>query len=109
MIVLRSSWSAFDTKDSTNGKKPIGTPRIQRLDSIVRKPKGNDVDSFNLCGDQATHFVSYTENPNAPNFSCNCKKKGNTFEVKPIMHVSSANERKTQVGWATIVRRKVGR
>jgi hypothetical protein len=24
-IMLRSFWNAFDTKDPTNGKKPIGT------------------------------------------------------------------------------------
>jgi hypothetical protein len=37
-IMLRYFWSAFDMKDSTNGKKPIITPRIQRLDLGVRKP-----------------------------------------------------------------------
>ncbi len=54
------------------------------------------------------HISSITfENPNAPNFSCNHKKIGNTFEAKPILHISSANEGKTQVGWAITLRQKV--
>jgi len=56
-----------------------------------------------------THFVNCTKSPNAPNFSYNCKKSNNTSRARPIMCVSSTNERKTQVRWATTVGQKVGR
>jgi len=49
--VLRYSWSTFDTKDSTNGKEPTGTLRIQRPNLGVRKLGGSDIDGFNFCGD----------------------------------------------------------
>jgi hypothetical protein len=87
----RSFWNAFDTKDSTDGKEPIGAPRIWILDSSVRKPRGSDIDWFNLSGNQATHFVGYNESLNAPKKICNRKKIGSTFEVRLIMHVSSTN------------------
>jgi hypothetical protein len=41
-IVLKSFWNAFDT-NSTNCKKFIGTPRIQKLNFGVRKPGKNDI------------------------------------------------------------------
>jgi hypothetical protein len=41
---------AYDTKDSINGKKPIGAPRIQRLDSAIKKVGGSVIDWFNPCG-----------------------------------------------------------
>jgi len=65
-------------KDSTNGKKPIGTPRIRKLDLGVKKPRGSDINWFNPYGNQATHFIDYTENPNVPNSSYNCKKTNST-------------------------------
>jgi hypothetical protein len=104
--MLKSSWSASNTKDSTNGQKPIKTLKIQRLDSCVRKHGGSDIDWFNFCGNQTTHFVNCIESLNVPNLSCNHKKTSNTFEVGPIMCVSFATEGKTQVRWATIVGRK---
>jgi hypothetical protein len=61
-------------KDSTNGKKPIRTPWIQKLDLGVRKPGGSDIDWSNFCRDQATHFVGCTESPNVPNSFYNRKK-----------------------------------
>jgi hypothetical protein len=55
-MVLKSSWNASMTKDSTNGIKPIGAPRIQKLVLGVRKQGG--INMSNPCGDQATHFVN---------------------------------------------------
>jgi hypothetical protein len=34
-------------KDSTNGKEPTGTPRIQRLDLGVRTHRGSDINWSN--------------------------------------------------------------
>jgi hypothetical protein len=48
VIMLRFSYSTFNTKDSTKGKKLTWTPRIRRLNSNVRKPRGNDIDPSNL-------------------------------------------------------------
>jgi hypothetical protein len=48
-------------KDSTNGKEPTRTPRIQRPNSCAKKHGGSDIDWFNPFGDQFTHFVGYTE------------------------------------------------
>jgi hypothetical protein len=103
---MRSSWNAFNTKDFTNGKEPTKTLRIQRLDSSVRKPRGNDIYSSNPYGNQATHFISCIENPNAPNSSCNCKKIGNTSKVGLIMCISFANKGETQVGWVVTIRQR---
>ncbi len=74
MIVLKSSQNASNTKDYTNGKEPIGAPRIRRPNLSVRKLGRNDIDWSNPRQDQATYFVSYIENPNTPNSSYNCKK-----------------------------------
>jgi hypothetical protein len=104
-IMLRSSWNTSGTKDSTNGKKFIGALGIRRPNLGVRKLGGSDIDWFNPCGDQAIHFIGCIESLNAPNSSNNCKKTSNTFEAGPIMCVSFANERKTQVGWVVVVRR----
>jgi hypothetical protein len=38
-------------KDFTNGKKPIGAPKIQKSNSCVRKLGGSDINWFNPCGD----------------------------------------------------------
>jgi hypothetical protein len=43
------------------------------------------------------------------NSFCNRKKIGNTFEARPIMCVSFANEGKTQVGWIVVVGWRVQR
>ncbi len=40
------------------GINPIGGTKVWKLVSSVKKHKGNDMDEFNPCGDQATHFVS---------------------------------------------------
>lgn len=40
----------------------------------VRKPRGSDMDGFNHCGNQATHFVGSMENLDATNFTCYYKK-----------------------------------
>jgi hypothetical protein len=34
-------------KDSTNGKKPTGTSKIQKLDLDARKLRGTDINRFN--------------------------------------------------------------
>jgi hypothetical protein len=95
--VLKSSWNASNTKDCTNGKEPIRAPRIQRPNSGVRKLGRNDIDLFNPCWDQTTHFVNYIESPNVPNSSYNCKKTCTTSKAGPTMCVLFTNERKTQV------------
>jgi hypothetical protein len=102
--MLRSSWNASNTKDSTNSKEPTRTPKIQRLDLGVRKLGGSDIDWSNPYGNKATHFISCTKSLNVVNSSCNKKKIGATSEVIRTMHVSFTNEGKTQVGWATIIK-----
>ncbi len=82
---MRSSQSTSDTKDSTNGKKPIGAPRIRRLDLGVKQLGGSDIDWFNPYENQTKHFTGCIESPNVPNSFCNHKKTSNTFEVGPIM------------------------
>ncbi len=77
------------------------------MDLGVRKLGRNDINLSNPYGDQTTHFVDYTKSFNASNSSYNCKKKGNTFEAKPIMCVSFVNEGKRWIGWAVIVGRRV--
>jgi hypothetical protein len=104
--MLRSFWNASNTKDSTNDKEPIITPKIQRLDLGVRKLGGSDIDLSNPYGNKAKHFVGYTKSFNAVSFPCNHKTIGATFEAIQTMHLSFANERKTQVGWATIIGQK---
>jgi hypothetical protein len=83
--MLRPFWSISNNKDSTNGKKLIGAPRIQKLNSHVRKHGGSDINWSNPYGNQATHFVGCTECLNISNSSCNDKKKGNAFEAKSTM------------------------
>ncbi len=101
-IVLRSLWNASDTKDSTNGKKLIGTPRIWKPNSSVRKFGRHDINWSNPYGDHAKHFVGCTKSLNAINSSCN-HKKGTTSKAWPTMCISSTNEGKTQVGWSITI------
>ncbi len=54
-------------------------------------------------GDQIIHFIGCTKNLNAENSYCNHKKKRTTSNAGPIICVSFANKRKTQVGWAIAV------
>jgi len=37
--------------------------KIGKLNLGVKKCKGIDIDWSNPCGDQATHFIGYIENP----------------------------------------------
>jgi hypothetical protein len=62
-------------KDSTNGKKPTKTFKIQRPDLGVRKPRGSDINWSNICGDKTTHLVDCIESHNTPNSSYNKKKR----------------------------------
>ncbi len=45
-------------KDSSNGIEPIGAPIIQKPMLGVRKFGGSDMDEFNPCGNQPTHFTN---------------------------------------------------
>jgi hypothetical protein len=54
----------------------------------VRKLGGSDIKWSNPYGNETTHFVGCTENPNAENSSCNHKKTITTFDPRPIfMHI----------------------
>ncbi len=105
--MLRSSWNAFNTKDSTNGKNPTRTFKIQRLDLGVKKLGISDIDWSNPYGNKATHFIGCIESLNAVNSPCNHKKIGATSEAIWTMHVSFTNEGKTQVGSAIIIGEKM--
>jgi hypothetical protein len=85
---------------------PINAPKIQKLELKIRKPQGSDIKWSNPLGDQATHFASCTERPNANNSSYNHKNVGTTSDVGLIICVSFAKKRKTQVRWATIIRQR---
>jgi len=95
-----------NTKDSTDGKEPTRTPKIQRLDLGVRKLRGSDIDWFDPYGNKTTHFIDCIKSLNVVNSSCNHKKIGATFEAIRTMHVSFTNEGKIQVGWVTIIGQK---
>lgn len=47
----------------------------------VKKPRGSDMDGFNHYGNQATHFVSSMENPDATNFIRYYKKILTIFDT----------------------------
>lgn len=46
------------TKNSTNGIEFISAPKIRKLVLCVKKLGGSDMDKFNPCGDQITHFMN---------------------------------------------------
>jgi hypothetical protein len=69
----------------------------------IRKLGRNDIKWSNILGDRATHFDGYTKSPNADNSSYNRKNAQTTFDVGLAICVSFAKERKTHVGWATVV------
>lgn len=73
-MVLKSSWNASTTKDSTNGIKSINAFITWKLVLSVNVFGKNDMDGSNPCGDQTTHFVSWVESPNVTNFACNHNK-----------------------------------
>jgi hypothetical protein len=70
----------------------------------IKKPRRSDIEWSNPYGSQVTHFVGCIENPNVENSFYNCKKIRTTFDAKPTICVSFANEKKTQAGWVVIVR-----
>jgi hypothetical protein len=85
-MVLISFWNVSSTKDSINGIECTGAPKIYETHMLgVRKPRESDMDGFNHCGNQATYFVGWMENPNATNFTCYCKKIGTIFDTWPII------------------------
>jgi len=53
---------------------------------------------------QATHFGGCIENYNVNKSSYNCNKTKTTFDARPIICVSFANEEKTQVKCIVILR-----
>jgi len=57
-MVMGSSWNVSMTKNSTNGIEPISALKIQKLVLCVKKLGGSDMDRFNPCGDQVTHFIN---------------------------------------------------
>ncbi len=107
IMVLISSWNAFATHDSTNGIKHISPPKIHKQYFNVIKLSGSDMDRFQPCGDQTTHFTSCMETPNVANYVYKGKKAGTTFETRPTICTSLVNEGKTQVGWVVRVRQWV--
>jgi hypothetical protein len=83
---------------------PLVHPKYKNPESKVRKPRRNDIEWSNLWGDQATHFTSCTKRPSVDNSTYNCKNVGTTYNVGPIICVSSSKKMKTQVGWVIVVR-----
>jgi hypothetical protein len=81
--------------------------KIWKPKSRVRKLGGNEIEWSNPWGFQTTHFTDYIERPNTNNYSYNRKNVGTTFDARPIICVSSAKERKTQVRWVVVIRWKV--
>ncbi len=71
--------------------------------SAIRKHRGSEMDGFNTCEDQTTHFTSWMESFNVTNFAYNHKNVSVAFETRPIICISSTNERNSQVGWADVI------
>lgn len=70
----------------------------------VKKPRKSDMDRFNPCGNQATHFASWMENSNVANFACNHKKVGTTSKTRSTICLSLMSERKPQVRQVVVAR-----
>jgi hypothetical protein len=49
--------------------EPISAFKIRKLMLGVTKHGGNDMDRFNPCGNQVTHFTNWMENLNVANFA----------------------------------------
>jgi hypothetical protein len=64
---------------------PTSTPKIQKPELKVRKPRGSDIKWSNPYGDQATHFVGCIESLNADNSYCDHKKIKTTSNVGPSL------------------------
>ncbi len=94
-------------KDSINIIKPTNAPIIQKPLLGVRKLGRSEMDRFNPCGDQTTHFTSQMENLDVTNFAYNHKKVGTTFETRPTICELLMSEGKTQVRWVVAVGQKV--
>ncbi len=97
-MVMGSCWNASMTKNSTNGIEPINAPKIWKLMLCVKKLGGSDMDKFNPCGNQVTHFINQMESPNVANSIYNSKKMDITFKIWTTICISSESERKNQVG-----------
>jgi hypothetical protein len=108
-MVMGSSRNASMTKNSTNGIEPISAPKIRKLVLCVKKLGGSDMDKFNPCGDQVTHFMNWMESPNVANSIYDRKKMDTTSKIWTTICVSSESERKNQVRWVIIVGQRVWR
>ncbi len=75
VMVLKSFWNIFVTKDSTNDIKPISAPKIWKLVSGVKKHGRNNLNGYNPCGNHTTHYACRMENPNVVNFAYDHKKQ----------------------------------
>jgi hypothetical protein len=75
----------------------------------VRNLRGSDIKWSNPYGDQITHFIGCIKSPNVEKIYCNHKKIVTSLNARPIIFVSSANERKTQIGLADVVGQKAQR
>jgi len=78
-----------------NGLDPTSVPKVQKPKLGIRKLRGSDLERSNPCGDQAAHFIGYTESPNAQNYCCNCEKTRTTSYARPTICISSTNKGKT--------------
>jgi hypothetical protein len=58
-IVPRSSWKTSTINDSTNDVDPTNAPKIQKLESRIRKLKGLNIKWSNPYGDQTTHYINF--------------------------------------------------
>jgi len=65
--------------------EPTSAFRIWKTMLGVTKHGGNDMDRFNPCGNQVTHFINWMENLNVANFAYKQKKVGTTFETWPTI------------------------
>jgi hypothetical protein len=74
----------------------------------VRKLRGSDIKWSNPYGDQITHFIGCIKSLNVEKIYCN-QKIVTSLNARPIIFVSSANERKTQIGLADVVGQKAQR
>jgi hypothetical protein len=64
--------------------------------SCVKKLRRSDIDEFNPCGDQVTHFISWMKSFNATNSAYNGKKANTTFETRLITCILLTNEGKNR-------------
>jgi hypothetical protein len=88
---------------------PIDAPKIQKPKFIIRKPRGSDIEWSNLVETKLnTSLAALKALSNVNNSSYNHKNTRTTFNVGPIICISSTNEGKTQVGWVVAIGKHKG-